>query len=465
MPAPTAAAGSVQVGRYLYVVGGFDDRAPLANVRATQRFDLVTRRWTRGPQFAAARADFALAATDTALYAIGGDEPGGGYFDPSEATARLPLGVWPDGHWAPFVELPRPARHHANSGGFCTSAFFGAEVWTVGGRDQFGIPGESLFSPVAPERCSTIRADVPWLSVGLVGRRVPADSSRRLSVDVDARLLPPGTYDATILVTTSDPGALELRVPVHVIVTEPSPPTRYLSVRRPATLSGRAVRDEDVVGVNDDGFVTPYFDGSDVGLGSARIDAFAPHPDGSLLLSFAGAADVPGVGPVAGADVVRFVPTSLGSRTAGTFEPWLEGAAVGLDGPGEDVDALALLDDGRVLVSTTGTAVVPGATATGSDVLVLRPSTGTFRLYLDGSDVALDGTGENIDALAVGRRGELFVSTDGELRVPGRSATADDVVRFTWTALGDTTSGAFGRYLDGATIGLDGNDVTGFALD
>ncbi|MBL8880873.1 MAG: hypothetical protein JNG88_17300 [Phycisphaerales bacterium] len=104
------------------------------------------------------------------------------------------------------------------------------------------------------------------------------------------------------------------------------------------------------------------FDGSDVGLSTAVIDGMAVLPGGDILLSFADARSIPGItgGPsgsttVDDSDIVRFHPTSLGATTAGTFAFYFDGSDVGLTQNDEDIDAIALLPDGRLLISTNGT--------------------------------------------------------------------------------------------------------------
>jgi hypothetical protein len=73
-------------------------------------------------------------------------------------------------------------------------------------------------------------------------------------------------------------------------------------------------------------------------------------------------------------DVVRFDATSLGSTTAGTFSMYLNGIDVGLDTTAEEIDSLSLLSDGRVLLSTTGSSSVSGVAGADEDVLVFTPT-------------------------------------------------------------------------------------------
>jgi len=219
MPVPTAASGFVQSGQYLYVVGGWDDASPDANVSAVQRYNLATGAWRIGPSLAFPRADLALAATDTALYAIGGDEDGGEAFDATRTVERLNLANWPGGTWREIDSLGVPLT--ANNGGFCTTGTFdpGTEVWSAGGLDDnFAISGRMLFRQAAGEECVSYRARVPWLSESQTSGRVRHDQELLIRVTVNASGLALGEHDATLLISTQDGAHPEMRVPIRLTV-------------------------------------------------------------------------------------------------------------------------------------------------------------------------------------------------------------------------------------------------------
>lgn len=132
MSVAAVAAGYAQVGRYLFVVGGWNDSSPAQNVSATQRYDMATNTWSTGPSFASARGDFPLVATSRRLYAMGGDANGGGPWDATPLVEYLDYTSWPSGAWTDALDpLPEPLTGHG--GGFCTSALTGGEVWSTGG--------------------------------------------------------------------------------------------------------------------------------------------------------------------------------------------------------------------------------------------------------------------------------------------------------------------------------------------
>jgi VCBS repeat-containing protein len=227
-----------------------------------------------------------------------------------------------------------------------------------------------------------------------------------------------------------------------------------------------------------------YFDGSDVGLttGNEDIDAFDILPNGSIVLSTVGTFSVPGPSGISigggGHDLLLFTPTSLGSTTAGVWHTYFDGNDVGLTTNNENVDAVSVLEDGRLLISTSGNVSVSGASGDDKDLLAFTPTllgdttAGTWAMYFDGSDVALTSNAEDVDALfvdpAAGAPGlpALFFSTRGNFAVTGVSGTNNDVFQFTPTLLGGTTTGSYapGLSLDGSQFGLDTFDIDGIQL-
>lgn len=225
-----------------------------------------------------------------------------------------------------------------------------------------------------------------------------------------------------------------------------------------------------------------HFDGSDVGLSasSENIDAFALLTDGSILISTLGAFSVPasGGGTITGngEDLLRFVATSLGATTAGQWSLYFDGSDAGLSGSAENIDGVARLADGRLLLSTAGAFSVSGVTGEDEDLLVFTPTSlgpttaGSWALYFDGSDVGLAmSSSEDINALYIRETGgnpTLYVSTTGSFSVTGLSGNNEDVFTFNPSSLGTTTSGTFGPGLafDGSLYGLSAYNVDGIHL-
>jgi hypothetical protein len=224
------------------------------------------------------------------------------------------------------------------------------------------------------------------------------------------------------------------------------------------------------------------FDGSDVGLSSSSedIDAFTILPDGKILVSTTGSFSVPasGGGTLSGVgqDLLLFTPTSLGATTAGTWSFYFDGSDVGLSNSSENIDAVARLSDGRLLISTTGSASVSGVSSgQDEDLLAFNPTqtgsttAGSWSLYFDGSDVGLSNNNEDVNALFVRENlglPTLYLSTLGSFSVSGVSGANEDVVAFNPTSVGSTTAGSYGPGLafDGSLYGLGSFNVDGIHI-
>lgn len=252
--------------------------------------------------------------------------------------------------------------------------------------------------------------------------------------------------------------------------TQPSPPPTtdaiYLSLANSGAYtvgSVTGVHDEDII--HFDGTTwSMFFDGSDVSV-TGELDAFYIVDSNTILFSLAAAAPVGGLGTVEDADIVQFDGT-LGPATAGTFSLFLDGSTVGLDTSGEDIDAIDLLPDGRVLVSTVGSAgVVTGARD--EDLLAFTPASAAWAMYFDGSDVELaTNSGEDVDGVDVADSGSIYLTTRGPFSVTGVSGDDEDVFVCAPTSLGDVTSCTYSPtlYFDGSTWGLAENDVDALNL-
>ena len=252
-----------------------------------------------------------------------------------------------------------------------------------------------------------------------------------------------------------------------------SPKPLYFTLLNDGTVGGVSVANEDVVSYDGTTF-TVVFDGSDVGLGSRRIDAFGWLDADSLVFSLDsdGATLPDGVGTVDDSDVIRFDATSLGTTTSGTFSMYFDGSDVGLTTSGEDVDAFELLANGKIVLSTDGSASVSGVSAGAEDLLAFTPgslgatTSGAYEMYFDGSDVGISTSNENVDAAAVDSTGRIYLSTTGNFNATGVSGADEDVFVFTPTTLGASTIGTFSStlYFDGSAFGLGGNDIAAIDL-
>jgi hypothetical protein len=257
------------------------------------------------------------------------------------------------------------------------------------------------------------------------------------------------------------------------------PPTQgtvAVSSTSGGTVGGVAFADEDILtyDVAADRW-SLRFDGSDVGLSAADVDAFDFAADGALWLSFdAPVAALTGLtGPVDDSDIVAFRGT-FGPNTAGSFSWIFDGSDAGLETDGEDVDALGLLPDGRLLLSTAGAAKAGTASAADEDLLAFAPSqlgattAGIWALHFDGSDVGLTLASEDLSGLwSDPASGDLYLSFAGAFGVPGASGDDDDLLVCVPLSTGGTTRCDFGAGVvwDGGDHGFGGEKVDGLWLD
>jgi subtilisin family serine protease len=259
-------------------------------------------------------------------------------------------------------------------------------------------------------------------------------------------------------------------------VTEPPPAPQaqlYFSLATTATLSGITMQNEDIVAFDGTGY-SLFFDGSDVGLGGLTIDAVDIVDNDEILLSFTASGTVGGVA-MDDSDVLKFTATSLGDTSAGTFSMYFDASDVGLsNSTSEDVDAVDLLDNGWIVVSTDTTASVPGMSSVQpQDLIRLAPTStgsntaGNWAMYWDGSDsgVGLTTTGENIDG-ASSAGSQLYFSTTGAFSVTGLSGQDEDVFVCTEPDTGGNSScPGWQIFFDGSAEGIPtSNDLTAISI-
>ncbi len=258
-------------------------------------------------------------------------------------------------------------------------------------------------------------------------------------------------------------------------IVPPPPPPFVFAMLRVATKNAAsfpdigAVANEDIVQYDSaTGLWSRYFDGSDVGLAAARIDAFACLPGGDILMSFDAPFNVPGMtGAPSGtladdSDIVRFTPTSLGANTAGSFSFYFDGSDVGLTTADEDIDALAVDALGRLLISISGSGSVSGVTGIqDEDIVRFDPTSlgsataGTWSRVTDSSDIGFGTSStEDVDGLHQTASGEFLLSTVGNFSASGATGGRSDVARFVPTQLGSTTQGSVGVAVTRSSIGI-----------
>ncbi len=217
-----------------------------------------------------------------------------------------------------------------------------------------------------------------------------------------------------------------------------------------------------------------FFDGSACGLSDANLDDFEVLANGNIIFTLRAQFDIPGLGPVDDSDVVEYTPADNG---CGTFAFRLKGADVGLTKGAEDIDGLGIDANGNLLISTIGTAKVPGATgeleAKDQDILKLDAGAGTWSLYFDGSDVALTENSEDIRSIAMNVASgtltdpTIYLTLSGDFDVTSDNADEgdkNDVEGCTPSSLGESATACFFfKFLDGESINAE-NQLDGLSI-
>ena len=119
------------------------------------------------------------------------------------------------------------------------------------------------------------------------------------------------------------------------------------------------------------------------------------------------------------------------------------------------------------LSSNTGGSV-GGVSFADEDILAFDIATSSWQMYLDGSDIGLNGSGSrDINAFTFMDDGSLIFSVLGATTLPDVGAVDDsDLIRFVPIAYGPSTSGSFEMYFDGSDVGLtqNGEDIDSVSL-
>lgn len=238
-----------------------------------------------------------------------------------------------------------------------------------------------------------------------------ASSSFTVSATVDN--LTSGVVTATATASTEDIDSPSTNNTATVDVTAVSPydgDTVYVSSTTNGSVGGVTFNDEDILAYDrSTGQWSLFFDGSDLGI--ITLDAFN-------ITDF-----------TPGATVIEF--SMLSPRAIG---------------------GLPTVDDADVarFTGTTGTN-----------------TSGTLELVIDGSDIALASSAENIDALASSGVDDFAISTTSNLSVTGFAAKEQDLVLFDPTSTGNTTSGTLSMLFDGSTEALTttAEDINGAYID
>jgi len=286
------------------------------------------------------------------------------------------------------------------------------------------------------------------------------------------------TNKADVSSSTTDPNLDNNSASVTTTVI--SPPTGAQTIFISSSASGRAggvkFQDEDILYLEPNSVPNVwkmYFDGSDVGIGKTDVDGFDLLNEGTygaILMSFDKPILIPGMPKVDDSDIVKFTFTAPpGDHTVGFFSPCFVGASFGLTASGENVDAIAFDTQGRLVISTDGTAQVNGSALNTKDEDLLtftqtpfscNPTSGSWNIFVDGSNLALTNGNEDISGAWVNMLdNKVYMSTKGSFLATSSinmvGGDGDDIFTLAPNKTGENnTDGFLSAFFDGDLVGL-----------
>ncbi len=159
--------------------------------------------------------------------------------------------------------------------------------------------------------------------------------------------------------------------------------------------------------------------------GNEHIDALHKLPDGTFVMSTSGGATLDLAGPnltVQDEDLFLYDPAT---DTASIYAD-MSGL---LSGGGVDIDAVHVIDDNLLLLSSTGTVSVGALTFQDEDLFTYDRTTGSFALAFDLTGIWDDG---DADVVAVYQRGNgnLLLSTLADEAINGVAFRDDHVFEY-----------------------------------
>jgi hypothetical protein len=161
---------------------------------------------------------------------------------------------------------------------------------------------------------------------------------------------------------------------------------------------------------------TLYFDGALFG-GATDIDAVHVLSNGKIILSTYESATLGGLTFDPG-DLVEYDPTT--DTATLYFDQDLFSQA-------ENIDAVHILGGGNIILSTIDTATLGGLSFAEGDLIEYNPTTDTATLYFDAS--LFTGT-ENIDAVHILSNGNIILSTTDAATLGGLSFGPADLAEY-----------------------------------
>jgi len=151
---------------------------------------------------------------------------------------------------------------------------------------------------------------------------------------------------------------------------------------------------------------------------------------------------------------------SFGKGDLVEYNPITDTATLYLDGSlfsgPSDIDAVHVLGNGNIVLSTVANATLGGLSFGKGDLIEYNPTTDTATLFFDGS--LFSSTNEDVDAAHILGSGNIVLSTIGGATLGGLSFGAGDLVEYNPTT--DTSTLYFDENLFSSSANIDGSYST-----
>ncbi|HVN37132.1 MAG TPA: PEP-CTERM sorting domain-containing protein [Myxococcota bacterium] len=191
----------------------------------------------------------------------------------------------------------------------------------------------------------------------------------------------------------------------------------YLSTAGNATIGGLTFRSGDIARYDTVTGVATLYLSEDNFSANENIDSLYIQPNGNILLSTVNGATLGGL-TFRDGDIVQYNP--LTNSATLFFSENLFSNNVNIDG-------FSVLANGHYIISTTGNATLGGLTFRDGDLAEYNPVTGTASLFFSEN---LFSANEDIDAVHVLSDGSILLSTRNGASIGGITFLDGDVVRY-----------------------------------
>jgi len=213
---------------------------------------------------------------------------------------------------------------------------------------------------------------------------------------------------------------LAINCAVIVLLTVVASPIKadfILSTTSTEGLGGLTLRDGDLAEYNPVANTATLFFSEGLFSSGEDVDAVHVLDNGHIILSTESGATLGGLSFRDG-DLVEYDPVT---DTASLFFD------EGLFCDGEDIAALSVLPSGNLILSTESSARLGGLSFRDGDLVEYNPLTNTASLFFSED---LFSCGEDIDAVHVLANGNIILSTEGGARLGGLTFEDGDIVKY-----------------------------------